>query len=1032
MIPTLSHAGTIVRARIGSAARLLSLYLFISLLSTPLRGIDRDRRIDELYHTSWTLKDGAPSEIFAIAQTIDGYLWLGTTTGLVRFDGIHFENYESPFGQAFPAKNASSLLAIPDGGLWIGFSSGEVSLLKNGRITSYSQKDGLPPSTVRSLARDRQGRIWAASVTGLSLFDGSLWRRVGADWNFSGGATAALVDRAGTIWIGTPDRVVFVPEGAGKFQTAAAGLKTATHYSRYVTSLAEASDGTVWMSALAGPVQPVRPQSTGNRYPEIQSGSLKSFFDDQGSLWVATLGNGLRRAPNPDRFGSRKAAELNGLTEVYGRADGLTSDYIESIFQDSEGDIWVGTSAGLDRFRQSAATPVSLPSIPYKALAPGERGTVWVASGYVLRLLQGRRLLDKRPEEFAQIQPGAKCIYRDAKGTLWIATHDSLLEMTGRHLSQFAYPNGTKSDNDGKGAAVTMTEAHPAGMWVSILGDEVYRFAGGKWTSLGALGGPRGVAGSAFTDPNGPAWFGFLDQTVVRIDDGGVRVFDAQDGVQVGKVRCIQGHDGKVWIGGDSGVAWFDGSRFLRLIPSGGALRDVFGILETDEGLWLSEHTGIIYVSHSELLAFEKDPKHQVSFRIFGFLDGLAAPLQRSTAGPALVQSSDGLLWFATTQGLVFVDPRRIPKNTVPPPVSITSVVANSKSYIPTSGLALPARVRNLQIDYAGLSLAIPERVKYRYMLEGYETDWQEAGARGQAFYTNPGPGSYTFRVMAANPDGLWNESGATIGFSIAPAFYETFWFRLLCALAAGGIVWILYLLRLSMVTAQLQARLGERLLERERIARDLHDTLLQSFQGLMLHLEVVNELLPHGKAKAELTKSLGHADRAIAEGRSAVYDLRSSARDTNDLPESIKAVGDELSAEGTATFRLVVEGPPREVHTMIRDELYRITREALRNAFRHAHARHIETEITYGERTFRLRIRDDGEGIPPELLAEGRPGHYGMPGMRERARQIGGKFDIWSGAGTGTEIDLSVAGSIAYCTSTGRSLFRLFRKKAG
>jgi signal transduction histidine kinase len=225
---------------------------------------------------------------------------------------------------------------------------------------------------------------------------------------------------------------------------------------------------------------------------------------------------------------------------------------------------------------------------------------------------------------------------------------------------------------------------------------------------------------------------------------------------------------------------------------------------------------------------------------------------------------------------------------------------------------------------------------------------------------------------------------------------------------------------------------LDGRVEERERIARDLHDTLLQSFQGLMLHLEVVNQLLPDGKAKAELAKSLGRADNAIAEGRSAVYDLRPTEMDTSDLPESIKALGDELSAEGTATFRLVVEGPPREVHTMIRDELYRIAREALRNAFQHAHARHIEAEIAYGERTFRLRIRDDGEGIPPELPAEGRPGHYGMPGMRERAKQIGAKIDIWSGAGAGAEINLNVAGSIAYRTSKGRSLFRLFRKKAG
>jgi len=242
--------------------------------------------------------------------------------------------------------------------------------------------------------------------------------------------------------------------------------------------------------------------------------------------------------------------------------------------------------------------------------------------------------------------------------------------------------------------------------------------------------------------------------------------------------------------------------------------------------------------------------------------------------------------------------------------------------------------------------------------------------------------------------------------------------------------MWMLYLLRLRLVTAELQARLGLRLLERERIARDLHDTLLQSFQGLILHLQVVNDLLPHGKAKAELEKSLGHADRAIAEGRSAVYDLRSSAIATSDLPESIKALGDELSTEGAATFRLVVEGPPRKVPAMIRDELYLITREALRNAFHHAQAHHIEAEITYGGRALLLRIRDDGEGIPPGILEQGRPGHYGVPGMRERAKQIGGKLDIWSGAGAGTEIAFSIAAPIAYGTSPNRTLLHMFRRK--
>ena len=1029
MATALRHCGSIAGARGCSGGQLPCVCFFIFLLCVPLLGIDRDRRLDELYHTSWTMKDGAPSEIFAIAQTGDGYLWLGTSTGLVRFDGFHFENYESPFGQALPSRNVSSLLAVPDGGLWVGFSSGDVSLLKNGRVTSYGQKDGLPPSPVRSLVRDRQGRIWAASLTGLSLFEGSQWRRIGAEWNFSGGATAALVDHAGTIWIGSVDSLKFLPQGAGKFQTAATGL-------RYVTSLAETADGAVWMSQLSGPVRPVRPPFS-HQLTAPMAGSLKAFFDDQGSLWGPTLEKGLWRAPHPERFETWKPAELKALTEHYTRADGLTSDYAETIFQDSEGDIWVGTNAGLDRFRQSAATAVSLPSNPYMSLAPGEEGGVWVSPlNHAVRLVVDRRFLDKLPEEFVQIRDrSASCIYRDAKGTLWMGTDLGLLRFSGGRLSRFDYPHGAKHDPDARGAAHTMTEAHPAGMWVSFLGDGVYRFADGKWTSLEAMGGPKGIALSASTDPNGSVWLGFADQTVVRIDDGGIRVFAAQ----VGKVRTVQGRGAKAWVGGDNGVAWFDGGSFRKLIPAAGSLRDVFGILETDEGLWFSEHSGIIYVPHSELVTFEKDPNHPVRFRVLDFLDGVDAPLQRSTKNPALVQSSDGLLWFATTEGLVFVDPKRIPTNTVRPPVSITSVVANSKPYTPTSGLALPDRVRNLEIDYIGISLAIPERVRYRYKLEGYDTDWQDPGTRRQAFYTTPGPGSYRFRVLAANPDGVWNESGATIVFSIAPAFYETLWFRLLCAAAAGGIMWVLYLLRLRMVTAQLQARLGERLLERERIARDLHDTLLQSFQGSLFEVQAARNLFPRrpDDAMQTLDEAIRSAEAAIAEGRDAIRDLRSGSAARSDLAHLLAAAGQELSGVaasngGSPAYSVTVEGPPRDLKPVLQDEVYRIGQEILRNAFRHARAKKIEVEIRYEVQELRIRFRDDGGGIDPKVLHEGaRDGHWGLPGVRERAKLAGAQLAFWSEVGAGTEVQVTVPASVAYSESPEARVFGLFRKKS-
>ena len=285
---------------------------------------------------------------------------------------------------------------------------------------------------------------------------------------------------------------------------------------------------------------------------------------------------------------------------------------------------------------------------------------------------------------------------------------------------------------------------------------------------------------------------------------------------------------------------------------------------------------------------------------------------------------------------------------------------------------------------------------------------------------------------MACNNGGVWNEAGASFDFSIGPTYYQTTWFKIACSAAFLTVLWGLYRIRLYQIAREFNVRLDERVGERTRLARDLHDTLLQSFQGLMLRLQVVDELLPPGRAKEQLEQTLERADQAIVEGRNAVHDLRSSTTITNDLAQAVRAVADELTTEGSPTFRLVVEGPVRDLHPILRDEVYRIAREGLRNSFAHAQAHHIEAEISYSDRLFRLRIRDDGCGIPAEVLEAGRSGHYGLSGIRERARQIGARLNIWSGTGTGTEIDLSVPGAIAYGESPGRPRFQLFRKKVG
>jgi signal transduction histidine kinase len=347
-----------------------------------------------------------------------------------------------------------------------------------------------------------------------------------------------------------------------------------------------------------------------------------------------------------------------------------------------------------------------------------------------------------------------------------------------------------------------------------------------------------------------------------------------------------------------------------------------------------------------------------------------------------------------------------------------------------TSAIQLSHSENIFSIEFSALTYLSPGTNRYRYKLDGIDKGWREVGSDERvATYTTLPAGNYTFRLEAATSRGPWSPD-VILAIKILPPFWQTYWFLTCFVAVVCGILGLLYRLRLKQLSSQFNMRIEERVGERTRIARELHDTLLQSFQGLMLRLQVVNELLPEGKAKVHLEQTLKRADQAISEGRSAVYDLRSSTVITNDLAQALTALGNEVAAQDTAAFHLVVEGPPRDLHPIIRDELYRITREALRNAFSHARAQNIEVEITYAERLIRLRIRDDGVGIAQEFLGQGRPGHYGLPGMRERARQIGAKLSIWSGAGAGTEIELSIPASNAYDKSPKRSRWRLFREK--
>ena len=442
--------------------------------------------------------------------------------------------------------------------------------------------------------------------------------------------------------------------------------------------------------------------------------------------------------------------------------------------------------------------------------------------------------------------------------------------------------------------------------------------------------------------------------------------------------------------------------------------------------VWLYTACGLAQIARSELDAWISGSKRTLHVTVFDSSDGVNSHPHISGYSPIVAKAADGRVWFTSSEGVSIIDPRHLAYNKLPPPVHIEQVIADDKPYDAISGMRLSAGVHTLAIDYTALSLVAPEKVHFRYKLEGQNRNWHEVVNDREVQYTNLAPGTYRFRMLACNNSGVWNEEGATLDFVIPPAWYQTNWFRAACVAAFLAMIWAAYQVRVRQLAYQFNMRLEERVHERTRIARDLHDTLLQSFQALLPRFQAAIYKLPEDAVDARKTieEAVDQASEAITEGRDAVQGLRMSTVEKNDLAVTIRTVGEELASaetdQASPNFTVVVEGASRNLHPILRDEVYRLAAEALRNAFRHATAQNVEVEIRYDAKYFRLRVRDDGKGIGPEVLrGDGRKGHFGLHGMRERAKLVGGKLTIWSEVDSGTEIELNIPGARAYVKST-------------
>jgi signal transduction histidine kinase len=652
-------------------------------------------------------------------------------------------------------------------------------------------------------------------------------------------------------------------------------------------------------------------------------------------------------------------------------------------------------------------------------LLPQDNGEIWAAGmARDIAKIKGSTVTIEHRDDTG----GFTSAFRDWTGSGWLETmrylhptlrdalHTKIFRVDSGRLHEIIPPLGAEGPYLGHTA---MTRDSDGTLWLvsSLFG--VFFLKGGVWNHVATppeLARLQPVA--AFADSEGRIWFGYNEGVIAVLSRKEIRTFASNDGPKVGAIKVIQGRGTHMWIGGERGLAILAGGHFRTLAAAGESFGGVSGIVETKGGdLWLSEYRGAIHIPGIEIRKFLGDHSYHVQYDLFDAADGLPGAPRQLTPLPAVVEGTDGRLWFATTGAVAWLDPAHLPRNSFVPPVRIRHLSANKKMYASFADLRLPALTRNLEIDYTALSLSIPERVRFRYRMEGSDKDWQDAGNRRQAFYTNLGPGSYRFHVIACNNDGVWNESGASIAFQITPAAYQTVWFKALCFATGGVLLWTLYLVRLKHATAQMQSRLAERLAERERIARELHDTLLQGFQGLTLHFQAAMKHIPEGEpARQKMETALQVADKVLLEGRERVRDLRAETSIVNELSQALARFGEDLARGGGVAFRASVAGSPRSLHPVARDEIYQIAREGLFNAFRHSHAAEVEVEVIYDSERFWVRVRDNGCGIEPNVLKSGRQGHWGLLGMRERAKTLGSELTIWSRPGAGTEKDKGVA----------------------
>lgn len=972
-------------------------------------------RISQYKHTRWTIDDDVPAPIFAMVQGKDGYLWIGARDGLFRFDGIRFEKIEPEKKIPNRIDMIGQLLVARDGAIWVGYQTGGVAVYRNGVL----RDTGLVSHTVLRLSETPDGTIWAAFTSTIQR----IARYVHGRWDFSPNealphleVARLITTRDGTLWVDQDSVISILRPGANRFERF-------LDHQKARGGITEDQAGRVWLSDTDGS-RVIFPRNT--KLPGRQNYRTPGFpidtvtmFDRDGNFWGKSGADGIFRVTKPDPRGA--LFSTSGDIDYYLEKDGLASKTVSAMLADREGNIWVGTATSLERFR-----PVNLVTEP-ELIDPGVRGfpmfsgadgTVYIGQrGSVYRIRPGGR-----PELILKTKKDPDAICEGLDRSLWIFSTGEVAHFQHNHWSYLPLPPSSEPDAPINYCAPDQNGA----LWINGSTARA-RWTGRNWESFPL---PVGMHGSVILRRSGSAAVGLYNPSGLASMSPSFSLLRVKSGNALNSLHSGYARKNDFIVGGVYGLARIRGrhvdflsaDRYPRLALTSGL------ILSPDGVTWLMTLKGIVRIRTDALDRAFSDSRAPLPTMLLDEQDGLPASGIPAAYGTA-ARGGDGRFWFATAAGVVRLDPRVFWQNRVMPSVVISSVKVGNMLYRDPAKLVFPAGTSRGEIDFAALSLAIPKRVQVLYKLEGVDSDWIDPGMRREAFFNNLRPGTYRFRVIAANDNGVWNREGATLEFTIPPTFLQSNAFKIMCAFLVGLLLWIAYLVRLQQITGRLRKALELRLAERERIARELHDTLLQGIQALILRVQSVANRLDAGtSARKEMEHALDQAEAVLVEGRDRVREVRAQTAE-GDLAKAFLAVSASMPNALSKRFELAVTGVQRTLHPLVHQEVQRIGEEAIRNAYAHSSGSLVQVRIDFNPRRFAISIRDDGTGLPPEVLASGAmPGHYGLPGMRERATRIGAVFAVDSDPGSGADIRVSLSGRSAYASS--RSFRPNWRKR--